>query len=394
MVNEYEQIESIIELLQKVLKNMKIERLSDDDIENVVVTIAEVNNSLYGVEKLKIQGDYNIASKEGYEYLIGEAEALIEIWGNTIEHRTTGVQIDRRFWKLYEDFKYIAPNDIYLKVMNRFFALSEGQRIEYLSLNNRYTFLNNSIDITKDDYSLIIEHIEMMIANIDKFYWLYNKLGDYRSKYTLVGVIEYWFDFKIGKLHNLTETVFCDYYDMDIVQCDDDEVLVDLGAYTGDSIRDYINTYGKYKKIYAYEITPSTYNTLADNTAMYRDIVLRQKGAGSENGFMYMDSDKGAGNKLSEDGNTKVEVVSIDSDIDEKITLVKMDIEGAEKDAIVGMRGHLLEDRPKLMISSYHIPADIFDVPILINSIRDDYKFYMRFNGRGIWPCDYVLFAV
>lgn len=395
MGKEYEQIESIIELLKTIIKSMKVDRLSAEDIENVLVTVSEINNSLYGVSELKIQGKYDIDTEQGYSCLVGEIEALVEIWTKTIERRNSGHQIDRRFWTLYETFKYIEPNDIYVKVMNTFFSLSEGQRIEYLSLNKRYTFLNNSIDITEDDYSLIVEHIEMMIANVDKFYWLYERLSDYRSKYTLVGIIEYWFDFNIAKLHNLTETIFLDYYDLDIVKCDENEVLVDLGAYTGDSVKDFINTYGSYKRIYAYEITPSTFNTLTNNTANFSNIVLRQKGVGAENGYMYLnDKPDGAGNKLLEQGDTKVEVVSIDNDIDENITLVKMDIEGAEKDAIIGMQNHILREKPKMMISSYHIPDDIFNVPILIDSIRNDYKFYMRFNGCGIWPCDYVLFAV
>lgn len=58
-----------------------------------------------------------------------------------------------------------------------------------------------------------------------------------------------------------------------------------------------------------------------------------------------------------------------------------------------GLKGSII----KLLESEYfltHLPEDIFEIPQLISSIRDDYKFYMRFNGMGLWPCDYVLFAV
>ena len=395
MDNKYEQVKSIISLLEKIIKNMKVKRISAVDIDNVLVTLGEVNVFLYGVNNLKFQGQYDIGTESGYNCLIEDAEALVEIWTRTIEHRTSGLEIDKRFWKIYDEFKYVASNDIYVKVMNTFFSLSEEHRKEYLTLNNRYAFLNNSIDTNKDDYSLIVEYIEMMISNVDNFYWLYEHLSDYRSRYTLVGIVEYWFDFDIGKLHKLSETVFSDYYDLDIIKCDENEVLVDLGAYIGDSIKDFIDTYGAYKRIYAYEMTPSTFCTLKKNTALYNNIILRQKGVGAKNGYMYTnDIQDAAGNKLSEHGDTKVEVVSIDSDIEEPITLVKMDIEGAEKDAIIGMKNHILKEKTKMMISSYHISDDIFKIPMLINSIRDDYKLYMRFNGLGIWPCDYVLFAV
>ena len=79
----------------------------------------------------------------------------------------------------------------------------------------------------------------------------------------------------------------------------------------------------------------------------------------------------------------------------EKITFIKMDIEGAEKDAIKGAKNHIKNEKPKLLVSAYHIPEDIFAIPKLIDDIREDYKFYMRYNGYcAIWPCDYILFAV
>ena len=71
-----------------------------------------------------------------------------------------------------------------------------------------------------------------------------------------------------------------------------------------------------------------------------------------------------------------------------------MDIEGAEKDAIRGASSHIRSEKPRLLISTYHIPEDIFEIPRLISDMREDYRFYMRLNGRGIWPCDYVLFAI
>lgn len=111
---------------------------------------------------------------------------------------------------------------------------------------------------------------------------------------------------------------------------------------------------------------------------------------------MYIDSgNHGAGNKLLEDGDDEIEVVSLDEDIAEQVSVIKMDIEGAEKEAILGAKAHIVNEKPKLLISAYHNPEDLFELPKLIDTLRDDYKFYLRFNGHGcLWPCDYVLFAV
>ena len=212
----------------------------------------------------------------------------------------------------------------------------------------------------------------------------------------LNGIIRYWFKFDIDRLQALVETVFSDYYDLDILECNENDVLVDLGAYTGDSVLNYIGTYGRYKKIYAYEITPSTYQILVQNVSGHENVFALQKGVSSESGVMFVnDGEQKAGNKLLETGDYKVKVVTLDEDITEPITVIKMDIEGAEKDAILGAKNHIQSDRPRMLVSSYHLPEDIFEIPYLINSIREDYKFYMRFNGCGcLWPCDFVLFAV
>ena len=123
--------------------------------------------------------------------------------------------------------------------------------------------------------------------------------------------------------------------------------------------------------------------------------MFNQKGVGKSHGSMYIDVKiNDAGNKVSDNGINKVEVVCLDEDILEPISVVKMDIEGAEKEAIEGMKKHIQNEKPKLLISTYHIPADIFEIPYMLFKIRNDYKFYLRFNGRGIWPCDYILFAV
>ena len=132
------------------------------------------------------------------------------------------------------------------------------------------------------------------------------------------------------------------------------------------------------------------------NVSDYANIILKHKGVGSKNGKMFVnDGNHPAGNKLLESGDAEVETVTLDHDICEPISVIKMDIEGAEKDAIKGASSHIREEKPKLLVSSYHLPGDIFEIPNLINSIRDDYKFYLRFYGHGcIWPCDYVLFAI
>ena len=67
-----------------------------------------------------------------------------------------------------------------------------------------------------------------------------------------------WITFDLDYIDVMKERNFADYYDLDLVKCDDQEVVVDLGAWIGDSVEGYINVYGKYRKIYCYEIDASS----------------------------------------------------------------------------------------------------------------------------------------
>ena len=60
------------------------------------------------------------------------------------------------------------------------------------------------------------------------------------------------------------------------------------------------------------------------------------------------------------------------------VTFIKMDVEGFESNAILGAKRILQEQQPKLAISVYHRPEDIWALPLLILDINPNYKFYLR----------------
>ena len=72
---------------------------------------------------------------------------------------------------------------------------------------------------------------------------------------------------------------------------------------------------------------------------------------------------------------------------------IKMDIEGAEKDALKGCARHIREEHPKLLISVYHNNEDIWRIPRMIHEMDDSYRFYLRSNGNQWGPSEIVLFA-
>lgn len=395
MYIDYSQIQSIIESMNRIIGAMKKERIDMGLLGDIQLTVREVNAVLYNSSRLTLEKEHNLSIDKDYADYVSELEQIVALWIRSINRRSQKA-VDAVFWQNYEMFKYVDREEIFNFVVKRFQETSLEYKDACMSLQTRYTFLKNTIDYKKEDYSLIKEHVDLLATNIEQYKWLYERMADYRSKYVLNGIIQYWLSFNLEQLYDLGENIYKDYYDLDILDSDENAVFVDLGAYVGDSIYGFVDTYGPYKKIYAYEIMPSTCETLRKNLAAFDNVIINQKGAGEKSQTMYIDeSEVGQGNKVLNKGDREVEVVSLDDDIKESISIIKMDIEGAEKDAIKGAMNHIKNEKPKLLVSAYHLSEDIFEIPKLIDGMRDDYKFYMRYNGhQAIWPCDYILFAV
>lgn len=239
--------------------------------------------------------------------------------------------------------------------------------------------------------------------NAEGLIWLYEELADYRSKMSLKTILEHWMTFHPDLRNNGRECLFEHYFDLDVIKCDRNEVFVDCGCFDGETVKSFIRSYGgQYKNIYSYELTPSTYEVAKANLKGIPRVYLRNAGVSDKNGqFPFWDSGNNAefaSNRLNASGNAIATVVKIDDDIQEPITFLKMDIEGAECEALRGAEQQIRLNRPKLAISLYHKLTDLLDIPRLIRSYIPDYKLYLRHDIEGKnefpFPTEYVLLAI
>jgi hypothetical protein len=92
-------------------------------------------------------------------------------------------------------------------------------------------------------------------------------------------------------------------------------------------------------------------------------------------------------------GNVSIETDTIDHVTQgEKVSFIKMDIEGAELEALRGAQDTIRQHKPKLAICVYHKQEDLITLPHYILSLREDYRLYLRHYGDS---CDeLVLYAV
>lgn len=363
-------------------------------IENVLATTAkQINYQLYMTRDVDLCV-YSSGEREKTD-IRSRVEAMIPVWRLSLERRR-GTKMDSEFWAIYEYFKYVDRDTILRNTISLLESYPDDYKPQFALLPQVYPYLEGTIDAEKKDYSLITIYVDMMIREIESFKWLYERLGDYRSKQILLRIVRFWFTFNVNDLNQLTENIYKDYFDLDLLRCDDQEVFVDCGTYIGDTVIDYMEIFGRvYKRIYCYEISPEIMEQAKQNLTDYEDIVFRRNGVGAEKGIMFIDENSyKAGTRMASEGKTAIDVVTLDENIQEPVTTIKMDIEGVEQEALKGARRHIMEEKPRLLIITYHKPEDLFQIPRLIDGMRGDYTFYLRFNGRGMWPCDHVLFAV
>jgi len=166
------------------------------------------------------------------------------------------------------------------------------------------------------------------------------------------------------------------------VKPEDGDCIVDAGAYIGDTIEDIVKENIAYKKIYAFEPDEQNYAKLIENTKTYQNIEAHKYGLWDKTDKLYFYAEANMGSSITSDiskSNKIIDTISLDEFFKdkEKPTLIKMDIEGAELNALLGAKEIICKYKPKLQICIYHKPEHLYQIPILIKEWVKDYRLYI-----------------
>ncbi len=174
----------------------------------------------------------------------------------------------------------------------------------------------------------------------------------------------------------------------------DHEAYVDGGSYDGDTIRSFIErVHGQFADVYAFEPDPATFKKLEANFRNEPRVHPFHAGLHSHAGSLRFHDDATRGAIFSDDGDVEMPVTTIDDVLgDAPLTFVKMNIEGAEIDALRGGQRAICKWLPRLAISVYHRPSDLWQIPQLVSELSADYDLYLRQHDGGI--IETVLYAL
>ncbi len=307
--------------------------------------------------------------------------------------------IDQKFNLLVDKIRKESEEEVFSHIRDRFLEIPIEIQLSLEDYFEKFPYWGK---LKKEEG--VFEELYLRCASIkkhiDDFVWLYEQLEDYRSKKVLYSILNNWYDFDFETLGSASEHNYSHYFDLDVIQAGKEEVFVDLGAYTGDTILDYLNQYGvnQYQSIYCYEITDKSFDILKKNLSYYPNIHFLKKAVSNQKGTLYFQKSivDDSANMIAEDKESEgdiIEAVTLDDDIEEKISLIKMDIEGSEEKAILGAKRHIVEEHPKLLISVYHNHEDIWKLPRMIKELWKGYHLRLRYYGNHIFPTEIVLFA-
>ena len=305
-------------------------------------------------------------------------------------------QIDLKFAMLLREIQSLSEMELYHEMRSNFEQVPLITQKSIINFFKQFPYWGE-IDVESKNYEEIELKAQELKEHTNDFEELYLNLEDYRSKKLLYAILNNWVHYDFVTLKEVIESCYDDYFDLDLIPACNHEVFVDLGAYTGDSTLSFLRNYGdSYQKIYAYEITPSTYQTLVNNLSDYPNIVCYLKGVGEERGRMSVVNSvvDASANTVLLDEEGKIPIVSLDEDIKEAVTMIKADIEGMEQEALKGAENHIKNDHPKLLISVYHKNEDLWKIPKMIKEFDPTYKFYLRYHGGCIYPTEITLIAL
>jgi FkbM family methyltransferase len=184
----------------------------------------------------------------------------------------------------------------------------------------------------------------------------------------------------------------------EVFQLGRDDVFLDCGAYDGDTIRKLIDNRIEFDKIEAVEADTHSFARLADfvstlDPEMTNRIRMHQCAVGSHRGTVRFDDTGGVDSKVSDEGKMLIDMVPIDVMFASKrVSMIKMDIEGGEYDALIGAQLVIQRDRPILAVCVYHSQADLWRLPLLIRSFCPEYRMYLKaYRGDGIQTVVYAV---
>ncbi len=265
------------------------------------------------------------------------------------------------FFKKYEKFTVIIT-----------FGSSRPEVIENIKeLAKKTTVLVPCVPVVGNE----IFDKKFLEKNEEKINMAYSVLADEKSKEVFRNYVNFEFSGKLEYLFGMESNISEPFENY--LKLNNDEKFIDIGAYRGDTVEQFLHfTNRKYKNILAVEPDKKTYNKLIQNCSDLENFEAINGAVTDIDGTTEFSNVAGRQSAIGR--GVEIPAFTLDK-LSEKFipTYVKIDAEGAEIDIINGGAGVIKEHKPKIKIATYHKNSDIFEIPLLLKKLNENYKIYM-----------------
>jgi len=236
-------------------------------------------------------------------------------------------------------------------------------------------------DLVSSDY-LCRQNLDEVTAKLERVRSL---LADERSVQVFDAILDRLLD--AGSAPGLMAGV-CEgnqYFPPDLIRLKPGESFVDAGAFTGDTVADFLGrTGGSFGSIHCFELNAANFQALQSTVSVLPGsgkIFLHPEGLWNEPLDITYSVEQSQSTIGA--GDARGQVARLDDLIGSaRVTLLKMDIEGAELKALEGAKNTILANKPKLAICVYHHFKDLWEIPLFIKGLVPEYRIFLRHHTK------------
>lgn len=373
----------MVERINSIIENDDLKLWEDIKafpyIESLLLKIGGVESKI-GVVVSQKTNDSTISFITRWLYKLGIKDVEF-LYAEVTPWYIDNIYLDREIinkWKQQEsrDVFYYFDAEIHFTSFSKRFCRFILRHLKISSKDSKYLKMIGH-RLVLPFYTIEGEKIRTYVKNnIDGIFKVYDMLEDEISKDTLVEIIRCAITHDVWKEKEYASSrkYFECYKHLE------DEQWINCGSALGDTILHFISNGYDYKKIYAFEGDKTVCNELI-NILDGIDINKRSR-IEVKNSYIGIEDGRNTFDELFED---------------KPVTLINMDIEGAELDVLKGAKKTIERDKPVLAICVYHNPSHLVEIPKYVLNVSLEYSFYLRKyindHPNNILS-EYVLYAV
>lgn len=167
-------------------------------------------------------------------------------------------------------------------------------------------------------------------VNFEKYENIYNRIQETESQNVFRNITSFRKNFDLKYMKEYKVDIKGQYFE-DFLNLQDGEVFIDAGGFDGQTSIEFIKYCPNYKTVYIFEPSEKNLAMAKENLKEYENINFISKGLSNQKDVLKFDTESGSASSISENGTVTIEVDTLDVMVSEKVSFIKMDIEGGGK---------------------------------------------------------------